>query len=184
MPLALTCYFLAAVRVSHHQISAVWLILWFTSALGLVPFSSPGAAPESVSATARDVTASPGGEALRRRYDRLPEDEFPMRFQLLEAGPMARWEKLDLITHSQALPARADAGVVTITLPNGGQCFLRLVRPKDREAFFELTFSSVETGRAVTVAAKEGEVMLLGSPQNNANDASFVLVVVNLGADR
>jgi len=170
-------------RVFHHSLYAFWLNVLLSLGAGPVAWSQAGISPEKFHAVARDVTATPGAAELTQRHENLSDDEFPMRFQLLEAATVARWEKLDLTTRSRDLPTEVRDGLVTFTLPNGGQCFLRIASTKDAAAY-ELTFSSIDAGRATSVPVTKGNVLLLGSPQNNAHDANFVLIVITPPARR
>jgi hypothetical protein len=128
-------------------------------------------AQESLAASAWNITETPGAAGLAVKYP-MKENDSPMRFEYLASGRAGEWTTLDLKTGRIPLTVQAREGEVTVTLPNGGKC---VITAKAKEAYV-LTFSDPDVGLSKSIPTAHGDRILLGSPQNNANDAQFVLI--------
>ncbi len=96
-----------------------------------------------------------------------------MRFEYVTSAHPGTWGKLDLKTNASSLSVEMQDGTISVLLPNGEKCFVATVNQT-----YRLTFSSVDAGTPKTVPTSAGSLLLLGSPQNNANDAQFVLITL------
>ncbi|MHA3773984.1 hypothetical protein ACXR0O_20830 [Verrucomicrobiota bacterium sgz303538] len=139
------------------------------------------AEPPQLNAHASDISQTAGAVQVAKMYGELKEDEFEMRFRVIDVADAKRWSGLELKAQSQSLDVQRVVGGAKIQLPNGGSCTITLSNLSGSPAY-SVNFSSPEVGVTTTIPVARGNVLLLGAPQNNAHDATFVQIIIS-GAD-